>query len=127
MDLSNLTADREIEMFYGLGIMMIAHSLEGNKHEALPAMVLCTAELLASGKLSGWSLFPDSLQRPRLTPVGSTESLQVVQPLSIPTEGHQVRFQILADGKEIASKTLKTNADFTLKQISLYPQCDVGL
>ena len=55
------------------------------------------------------------LQRPRLTPVGSTESLQVVQPLSIPTEGHQVHFQILADGKEVASKTLKTNADFTLQ------------
>jgi beta-galactosidase/beta-glucuronidase len=55
------------------------------------------------------------LQRPRLTPVGSTESLQVVQPLSIPTEGHRVRFQILADRKEIASKTLKTNADFTLQ------------
>ena len=38
--------------------MMIVHSLEGNKHEALQAMVPCTAELLASGKLSGWSLFP---------------------------------------------------------------------
>jgi hypothetical protein len=38
--------------------MMIVHSLEGSKHEALPAMVLCTGELLASGKLSGWSQFP---------------------------------------------------------------------
>ncbi|HCV85815.1 MAG TPA: beta-galactosidase, partial [Deltaproteobacteria bacterium] len=61
------------------------------------------------------------LQRPRLTPVGSTESLQVLQPLSIPTEGHQVHFQILADGKEVASKTLKTNADFTLQADILLP------
>ena len=38
--------------------MMIARNLEGSKHEALLAMVLCTEELLASGKLSGWSLFP---------------------------------------------------------------------
>ena len=38
--------------------MMISRSLEGNKHEALRAMVLCTEELLASGKLSGWSQFP---------------------------------------------------------------------
>ena len=116
VDLSNLTADREIEIV-----------LRARDYDDLPQPRGKQARGFAGhgalyGRTTGiWQTVwmepvPQiHLQRPRLTPVGSTESLQVVQPLSIPTEGHQVRFQILVDGKEVASKTLKTNADFTLQ------------
>ena len=116
VDLSNLTADREIEIV-----------LRARDYDDLPQPRGKQARGFAGhgalyGRTTGiWQTVwmepvPQiHLQRPRLTPVGSTESLQVVQPLSIPTESHQVRFQILADGEEITSKTLKTNADFTLQ------------
>ena len=116
VDLSNLTADREIEIV-----------LRARDYDDLPQPRGKQARGFAGhgalyGRTTGiWQTVwmepvPQiHLQRPRLTPVGSTESLQVVQPLSVPTEGHQVRFQILVDGKEVTSKALKTNADFTLQ------------
>ena len=116
VDLSNLTVDREIEIV-----------LRARDYDDLPQPRGKQARGFAGhgalyGRTTGiWQTVwmepvPQiHLQRPRLTPVGSTESLQVVQPLSVSTEGHQILFQILADGKEVASKALKTNADFTLQ------------
>ena len=116
VDLSNLTADREIE------IVLRARDYDDRPQPRGKQARGFAGHGALYGRTTGiWQTVwmepvPQiHLQRPRLTPVGSTESLQVVQPLSIPTEGHQVRFQILADGKEVASKTLKTNADFTLQ------------
>jgi beta-galactosidase/beta-glucuronidase len=116
VDLSNLTVDREIEIV-----------LRARDYDDLPQPRGKQARGFAGhgalyGRTTGiWQTVwmepvPQiHLQRPRLTPVGSTESLKVVQPLSVSTEGHQILFQILADGKEVASKALKTNADFTLQ------------
>ena len=116
VDLNNLTADREIE------IVLRARDYDDRPQPRGKQARGFAGHGALYGRTTGiWQTVwmepvPQiHLQRPRLTPVGSTESLQVVQPLSIPTESHQVRFQILADGKEIASKTLKTNADFTLQ------------
>ena len=115
-DLSNLTAHREIE------IVLRARDYDDRPQPRGKQARGFAGHGALYGRTTGiWQTVwiepvPQiHLQRPRLTPVGSTESLQVLQPLSIPTEGHQVRFQILADGKEVASKTLKTNADFTLQ------------
>ena len=116
VDLNNLTADREIE------IVLRARDYDDRPQPRGKQARGFAGHGALYGRTTGiWQTVwmepvPQiHLQRPRLTPVGSTESLQVVQPLSIPTEGHQVRFQILIDGKEVASKTLKTNADFTLQ------------
>ena len=116
VDLSDLAADREIE------IVLRARDYDDRPQPRGKQARGFAGHGALYGRTTGiWQTVwmepvPQiHLQRPRLTPVGSTESLQVVQPLSIPTEGHQVHFQILADGKEVASKTLKTNADFTLQ------------
>ena len=116
VDLSDLAADREIE------IVLRARDYDDRPQPRGKQARGFAGHGALYGRTTGiWQTVwmepvPQiHLQRPRLTPVGSTESLQVVQPLSIPTEGHQVHFQIFADGKEVASKTLKTNADFTLQ------------
>ncbi len=62
------------------------------------------------------------LKRPRLTPQGASQSLHVVQPLNRPAEAHEVCFRVLQEGREVASQTVVTNADFTVQTDIPLPQ-----